>query len=69
MVGDPKSGQKRDRGIKMLEVVKGYFSKKNYEILVGIELQLSLHRIIRRKRGEGEVWLPITLSCFMHYLE
>ena len=53
----------------MLEIVKGYFSKKIYEILVGIELQLSLHRLIRRKRGEGEVWLPITLSCFMHYLE
>ena len=67
MVGDPKSGQKRDRGIKMLEVVKGYFYKKIYEILVGIEIQLSLHRLIRRKKGE--VWLPITLSCFMHYLE
>ena len=51
----------------MLEIVKGYFSKKIYEILMGIELQLSLHRLIRR--GEGEVWLPITLSCFMHYLE
>ena len=45
-----QSGQKRDRGIKMLEVVKGYFYKKIYEILVGIEIQLSLHRLIRRKR-------------------
>ena len=36
----------------MLEIVKGYFSKKIYEILVGIEIQLSLHRLIRRKRGK-----------------
>ena len=46
----------------MLEIVKGYFYKKIYEILVGIELQLSLHRLIRRKRGEGGRVLGVLIS-------